>query len=150
VAKIGKKFKRLLSNFGHQVASLELVQIKFCTLPHAFLQFWFPIFLYIRFVFHFNEQQSDLLKGSLLVTSVKSANSLIGRYGVTSGPIDLNLFSTCQVTLFCISFNVGHHMVPLALPHCIGLPDGHHQLVLSCYPHQPESHQLSANSLAGR
>ena len=43
----------------------------------------------------------------------------------------------------CISFNVGHQMAPLALPHCLGLPYGHHQLVLSCYPHQPESHQLS-------
>ena len=55
----------------------------------------------------------------------------------------LNLFSTCQLAFFCISFNVGHQMAPLALPHCLGLPYGHHQLVLSCYPHQPESHQLS-------
>ena len=34
-------------------------------------------------------------------------------------------------------------MAPLALPHCLGLPYWHHQLVLICYPHQPESHQLS-------
>ena len=34
-------------------------------------------------------------------------------------------------------------MAQPALPHCLGLPYGHHQLVLSCYPHQPESHQLS-------
>ena len=34
-------------------------------------------------------------------------------------------------------------MAPLALPHCLGRPYWHHQLVLSCYPHQPESHQLS-------
>ena len=34
-------------------------------------------------------------------------------------------------------------MAPLALPHCQELPYWHNQLVLSCYPHQPESHQLS-------
>ena len=36
-------------------------------------------------------------------------------------------------------------MAQLELPHCLGLPYCHHQLVLSCYPHQPESHQLSLN-----
>ena len=34
-------------------------------------------------------------------------------------------------------------MAPLALPHCLGMPYWHHQLVLSWYLHQPESHQLS-------
>ena len=43
----------------------------------------------------------------------------------------------------CISFIVGHQMAPLILPHCLRLPYWHHQLVLSCYHHQPESHQLS-------
>ena len=39
-------------------------------------------------------------------------------------------------------------MAPLALPHCLALPYWHRQLVLSYYPHQPESHQLSLqNSL---
>ena len=33
--------------------------------------------------------------------------------------------------------------MPLALPHSLGLPYLHHQLVLSCYHHQPESHQVS-------
>ena len=34
-------------------------------------------------------------------------------------------------------------MALLALPHCVGLPYWHHQLVSSCYHHQPESHQSS-------
>ena len=37
-------------------------------------------------------------------------------------------------------------MAPPALPNCLGLPYWHHQLVLSCYPHQPESHQLSLHN----
>ena len=34
-------------------------------------------------------------------------------------------------------------MAPLALPHCLGLPYWHYQLVLSWYLHRPESHQFS-------
>ena len=91
--------------------------------------FWFPIFLYIRFVFHFNEQQSDLFKGSCQVAS-------LALVWPPSGAT-------------CFSSNFGHQMAPLALPHCLGLPYWHHQLVLSCYPHQPESHQLSLQNSLG-
>ena len=31
---------------------------------------------------------------------------------------------------------------------CLGLPYWHYQLVLSCYPHQPESHQLSLHKVS--
>ena len=47
----------------------------------------------------------------------------------------------------CISYKCGHQVAPLALPHCLWLPCWHHQLVLSCYLHQPESHQLSFNNV---
>ena len=57
----------------------------------------------------------------------------------------------------CISFKFCHQMALLwleiwppgwldeshALPHCLGLPNRHYQLVLAWYLHQPESHQLS-------
>ena len=36
-----------------------------------------------------------------------------------------------------------HKSTSLALPHCLELPYWHHQLVLTWYLHQPESHQLS-------
>ena len=39
---------------------------------------------------------------------------------------------------------VGHQIALLALLH---LP-WHYQLVLSCYPHQPESHQLSLHKVS--
>ena len=42
-------------------------------------------------------------------------------------------------------------MAPLALvalPHCLGLPYWHYQLVLSLYLHQLESHQLSLHKVA--
>merc|ERR1719458_2201228 len=39
-------------------------------------------------------------------------------------------------------------MAPLALPHCLGLPYWHYQLVLSWYLHQPESHQLSLHKVS--
>ena len=39
----------------------------------------------------------------------------------------------------CISYKIGHQ----ALPHCLWFSYQYHQLVLSCYLHQPESHQLS-------
>ena len=48
----------------------------------------------------------------------------------------------------CISSKFDHQMASLeslALPHCLGLPYWHHQLILSWYLHQPESHQLSLN-----
>ena len=44
------------------------------------------------------------------------------------------------------SCKFGHKMEPLeslALPHCLGLPYWHYQLVLSLYLHQLELHQLS-------
>ena len=45
--------------------------------------------------------------------------------------------NTCRCTKF------GHQVVSLALPHCLGMPHWHYQLVLSLYLHHPESHQLS-------
>ena len=39
-------------------------------------------------------------------------------------------------------------MEPLASPHCLELPNWHHQFVLSWYLHQPESHQLSFKSMS--
>ena len=33
------------------------------------------------------------------------------------------------------------------MPHCLGLPYWHYQLVLTWYLHQPESHQLSFNKV---
>ena len=38
---------------------------------------------------------------------------------------------------------VGHQVVSLTLPHCLGMSYWLYQLVLSLYLHQPESHQLS-------
>ena len=35
----------------------------------------------------------------------------------------------------------------VTLHYCLGLPYWHHQLVLGCNPHQPESHQLSQHIL---
>ena len=43
----------------------------------------------------------------------------------------------------CIDSKVGHQVMSHALPHCLGLPYWHYQLVLSLYLHQLESHQLS-------
>ena len=37
----------------------------------------------------------------------------------------------------------GHQAVPLAMPHCLGMPYWHFQLVLSWYLHYSESHQSS-------
>ena len=36
----------------------------------------------------------------------------------------------------------------IALPHCLGLPYWHYQLVLSWYLHQPETHQLSQQNIS--
>ena len=47
----------------------------------------------------------------------------------------------------CIVCKVGHQVVSLALPHCLGIPYWYYQLVSSWYPHQPESHQLSLNKV---
>ena len=41
-----------------------------------------------------------------------------------------------------IGSNFSYQVAPLVLPHCLWLPYWHHQLVLSCYLHQPTSHQL--------
>ena len=50
----------------------------------------------------------------------------------------------CQVmSLALLGFKVGHQVVSLALPHCLGMPFWHYQLVLSLYLHQQESHHLS-------
>ena len=43
----------------------------------------------------------------------------------------------------CISCKFSHQLESLALPHCVGMPYWHYQLVLSLYLHQLESHQLS-------
>ena len=43
----------------------------------------------------------------------------------------------------CISCKFSHQLESLALPHCVGMPYWHYQLVLGWYLHQPESHQLS-------
>ena len=43
----------------------------------------------------------------------------------------------------CIGSKFGQQLALLALLHCLGLPNWHHQLVLSYYPNLPESHQLS-------
>ena len=40
-------------------------------------------------------------------------------------------------------FQIGHQVASHTLPHCLGLPYWHYQLVLSLYLHQFESHQLS-------
>ena len=50
----------------------------------------------------------------------------------------------------CIVFKVGHQVASLALPHCFGLSYWHYQFVLTWYPHQPESHQLSLQKVAWR
>ena len=39
-----------------------------------------------------------------------------------------------------------HCLVP-KLPHCLGMPYWHYQLVLSLYLHQPESHQFSLHKV---
>ena len=46
----------------------------------------------------------------------------------------------------CISYKFGHQVAPLA--HCLWLPYWHNQLVLSCFLHQPESHQLSLKKVS--
>ena len=46
----------------------------------------------------------------------------------------------------CIDSKVGHQVTSHALPHCLGLPYWHYQLVLSLYLHQLESHQLSLHN----
>ena len=43
----------------------------------------------------------------------------------------------------CINSKVGHKVTSHALPHCLGLPYWHYQLVLSLYLLQPGLHQLS-------
>ena len=58
-------------------------------------------------------------------------------------------FKICSsASATCIASNVGHQIALLALLHCLGLPYWHYQLVLSWYPHQPESHQLSLQKLS--
>ena len=46
-----------------------------------------------------------------------------------------------------IGSKFGHQVALHALPHCRWLPYWHHQLVLSCYFHQPESYQLSLTNV---
>ena len=47
-----------------------------------------------------------------------------------------------------IDSKVGHQVTSHALPHCLGLPFWHYQLVLSLYLHQLESHQLSLHKVS--
>ena len=47
----------------------------------------------------------------------------------------------------CITSKSGYQVVLLALPHYLGMPYWHYQLVLSLYLHQPESHQLSLHKV---
>ena len=48
----------------------------------------------------------------------------------------------------CISCKFSHQLESLGLPHCVGMPYWHYQLVLSWYLHQPESHQLSLQKVS--
>ena len=52
-------------------------------------------------------------------------------------------FPKCGQQFWCFL----HYHQPLAFPQCLWLSYWHHQLVLSCYLHQPESHQLSLNKV---
>ena len=52
------------------------------------------------------------------------------------------------MSLALLVSKVGHQAVSLALPHCLGMPYWHYQLVLSLYLHQPESHQLSFTNVS--
>ena len=51
------------------------------------------------------------------------------------------------MSLALLGFKVGHQVVSLALPHCLGMPFWHYQLLLSLYLHQLESHKLSFNKV---
>ena len=51
------------------------------------------------------------------------------------------------MSLALLGSKVGHQVVSLALPHCLGMPYWHYQLVLSLYLHQPESHQFSLHKV---
>ena len=53
------------------------------------------------------------------------------------------------MSLALLGSKVGHQLVSLALPHCLGMPYWHYQLVLSLYLHQPESHQFSLQKGVG-
>ena len=44
--------------------------------------------------------------------------------------------------------NLSTRLKSLSLPHCLGMPYGHYQLVLSRYLHQPESHQVSLQNVS--
>ena len=48
----------------------------------------------------------------------------------------------------CIDSKVGHQVTSHALPHCLGLPYWHYQLVLSLYLHQLESHLLRVKKVS--
>ena len=61
-------------------------------------------------------------------------------------PLD-SKFGQRDPSLALLGSKVGHQVVSLALPHCLGMPYRHYQLVLSWYLHQPESHQLSFKSV---
>ena len=52
------------------------------------------------------------------------------------------------MSLAFLGSKFGHQVVSLVLPHCLGLPFWHYQLVLSLYLHQPESHQLSLQKVS--
>ena len=58
----------------------------------------------------------------------------------------------CHIALNCPIGIISWYWVGILmlLIHCLGLPYWHYQLVLSWYPHQPESHQLSLHKGVGR
>ena len=79
------------------------------------------------------------------------------------GNVSLNQICQVDIVNFCSKFGhqvkslewlisvgsiVGHQVAPQALPHCLGLPDWHHQFLLRCYLHQPESHHLSQHNVS--
>ena len=60
----------------------------------------------------------------------------------------LHWFQNCPPgSTTCITYQFGHQVAPLALPDCLWLPYWHHQLVLSWYLYELESHQLSLQKL---
>ena len=100
-----------------KVCSVRLLNLDWDAL--IFLNFRFPIFVEIRFVF---------LLSSCIFSFVA------------------NWFKFGQ-DITCISSKVGNKIMSLALPHCLGMRCWHNQLVLSLYLHQLESGQLSFNKV---
>ena len=49
----------------------------------------------------------------------------------------ISKFGHQVISLALLGSEVGQQIVSLALPHCLGMPYWHYQLVLSLYLHQP-------------